>query len=116
LLKKGEIDCVATEPFMGPFINTVLPEAVVKKTVVELELLYGNVFAELAKLLEKGQRVVFILPSIPCTSGKKIAVSENVFSKAGFAVVNPVGTEVFPYSYLAIDSKILRIIYVLAKA
>ena len=115
LLKKREFDCVVTEPYMGPLINTVLPEQIVKKTVTELEALYSKVFFELSKIMERGQRVVFILPSIPATSGKKIAVSEKVFFEQGFSCINPAGEKLLPYNYQQKTSKILRRIFVLEK-
>ncbi len=116
VLKKREFDCVATEPFMGPLVNPVLPEQIVKKTVFELEQLYSAVFSELQKLMEKRQRVVFILPGIPATNSKVIFAGESVFLKNGFACVNPEGESIFPYIYKQENSKITRKIYVLEKA
>jgi tRNA G10 N-methylase Trm11 len=116
ILKKGNFDCVATEPFMGPLIDSVLPETLVRKTISELEALYSSVFGELQKLMFSGQRIAFILPGIPTTNGKTIFVSENVFLKNGFVIINPAGEEIFPYTYKMENSKITRKILVLAKA
>ncbi|GEM_PF-1297379 len=116
VLKRGEFDCVATEPFMGELVFRVLPEAIVKKNIASLEQLYSAVFAELSKIMEKGQRIAFILPSIPATNSKKISASESVFQKAGFACINPSGEKIFPFRYEQKGSRIVRRIYVLEKS
>lgn len=115
ILKRGEFNCVATEPCLGPLINSVLPEQIVKKTISELEQLYFAVFSELQKLMEKKQRVVFILPGIPTTNSKVIFAGESVFQKNGFNCVNPEGESIFPYIYKQENSKITRKILVLEK-
>ena len=107
-------DAVASEPYLGPLLKRNPREYEAKKIISELEELYSAFFRKLAMIVKK-QGIVIILPEIECSNGKKIGLSEKVFSK-NFRIVNPVPEmQIFPYYYMEKESIITRKIYLLEK-
>jgi len=117
-LRTGEFQAVVTEPYLGPYLRKLPSIQQAERTARELEQLYGAVFKELAKLLQSGERVVFILPQVPTIQGRKVKVQESVFSNNGFKIFNTLDKELpnfLPYLYKDSESRIERLIYVLVK-
>ncbi|MBU1120461.1 MAG: RsmD family RNA methyltransferase [archaeon] len=116
LLNKGDFDTVATEPYLGPLMKELPSEEQARRTIKALEEMYEKFFRELRKLMKEGRIVSIIFPVIPSKKGKKFAVSENVFRKNGFEIINPlkeVKRNAVPLVYKDEKNRIERLIYVL---
>jgi len=118
-LKKGDFHAVVTEPFMGPFLKK-LPSAQNAENIArELHALYGAVFRELSRLMQSGQKVVFMMPQFKTIEGRKIKVQESCFLNSGFKKFNPLEKEkqgIVPVLYKDSESRIERLVYVLEKS
>ena len=115
-LQGRKFDGIASEPFLGPYLKKKPREKEAKKIIEDLGKLYFAFFKKLA-LIVKNQRTVIILPEIECSNGKKIPLTEKVFSSY-FKSVNPIkwiDKKAFPFTYMEKESNITRKIYVLEK-
>lgn len=113
ILKKKDFQSVVSEPYLGPYIRGKLSLQESRKIVEGLERMYSEVFRELSKLMEKGQRIAIVLPKI-----RDEKVSEKTFLENGFKkkdVLKEFGMQGIPYLYRDEESKIDRLIYVLEK-
>jgi len=115
-LQGRKFDAIASEPFLGPLIKRAPKEKEVQKTIQELGQLYYSFFKKLS-LIIKDQRIAIIIPSIQCSNGRKIHLTEKVFSEH-FVSVNPIKhikENAFPFNYMEKESRIGRRIYLLEK-
>lgn len=115
-LQGRKFDGIASEPFLGPYLKKKPREKEAKKIIKDLEKLYFAFFKKLFLVVKK-QRIVIILPEIECSDGKKIPLTEKVFS-AYFKTVNPlkgIDENAFPFTYQEKESNITRKIYVLER-
>lgn len=101
------IDCVATEPYLGPFLKKYPSEAEAKRIVQELLPLYQEVLYNLIKITKK--RIVFITPRFRTTAKKEVPINlAPLFEKKGIPFEGP-------FLYSSPTSKILREIWVIKK-
>jgi len=115
-LQGRNFDAIATEPFLGPFLKKKPLEREAQKIIEELGHLYFAFFKKLA-LITKKQRIVIILPSIECSNGKTIHLTEKVFNSQ-FKSINPISfieEKAFPFTYMEKESNITRKIYILER-
>lgn len=59
---KEKVDAVVTEPYLGPFLKKMPPPEEAEETVYELTKLYTTVLKKARNILNRGGRVVFIMP------------------------------------------------------
>lgn len=80
-------DCVATEPYLGPFLKKLPDEREAKKTISLLESLYLAIFRELAKVV-KG-KVAIIIPKFRTRSRKELKINfVKILENTGFKTVS----------------------------
>lgn len=92
----NEIDCVATEPDLGPALRQIPTTPYAKKIIIKLDNLYSIFLNETYKVLRKDGRCVFVTPYLKTRSGQ--IVTMNVDEKAkniGFRRVFPFQRENF---------------------
>jgi tRNA G10 N-methylase Trm11 len=91
-----EIDCVTTEPDLGPALRQIPTNPYAQKIINKLDSLYNFFLQESYKVLKKKGRCVFVTPYFRTRSGK--AVTMNIDNKAkiiGFTRVFPFNKEIF---------------------
>ncbi len=103
-----EVDCVVSEPYLGPFLKKIPTEKQAKDTLNILEPIYSKLIEGLGKTVKK--KVVIIAPRFKTRSKKEYSIInlEKKFRKAGFKFEDP-------FIYTASKSKMLREIWVLSK-
>lgn len=108
-----EVDGVATEPYLGPYLKKLPTLEEANKTINELSALYTRTLREIKKIL-KGGKVVMIIPRFITDKNVRIVMDFNrVLQKTGFKVYNPLPKVVrLPILYLG-GNKILREIWIL---
>jgi len=107
------VDCVASEPYLGPYLKKRPKEAEARKIVEELDGLYGRFFKNLRKVLTKGGKVCMIFPVIVDNNGKNHRLRLNeIFNRSGFKISKLEDIK-FPISYNERNNIIFREIYVL---
>jgi tRNA G10 N-methylase Trm11 len=108
-----KINCVASEPYLGPYFKTYPKKGEVIKVVKELNGLYMSFFANLKKVLEKNGRVVMIMPVFRASNKKTYRLDlDKIFRKAGFKIASLDEIQ-FPLKYEEKRSIVGREIYVL---
>jgi tRNA G10 N-methylase Trm11 len=99
-----QVDCVATEPDLGPALRQVPTTSYATRIVGKLEPLYRGLLEEAYKVLRRDGRLVLVSPYIKTRSGKPVTMGieekaveigfEQVFPfKRGFFVEDTVATE-----------------------
>ncbi len=105
------VDCVASEPYMGPFFKSYPKKEEVFKVVKELNILYEEFFINLKKIV-KG-RVAIEIPIFKASNRKKYRLNtESFLEKSGFRMAKLDDVEL-PILYKDKKSIIEREIYVL---
>jgi len=90
------VDCVATEPDLGPALRHVPTVSYASGIVDELKPLYFDFLEESYKVLKRGGRLVFVAPYIRTRSGEFITL--NIEERArclGFKTVSPFKKDFF---------------------
>lgn len=101
------VDCVATEPYLGPFLKKYPSEAEAKRIALELFLLYQETLNNVLKCTKK--RIVFITPRFRTTAKREIPVNLAPYlEKKGLAFEGP-------FLYASPTSRILREIWIVKK-
>jgi tRNA G10 N-methylase Trm11 len=91
-----EVDCIATEPDLGPALRHVPTTPYATKIIDKLEPLYYSFLEEAYRILKKNGRLVLVTPYIRTRSGKPVTMP--VGEKAvgiGFRRVYPFQKKVF---------------------
>ena len=91
-----QIDCIATEPDLGPALRQVPTKSYAMRIVEKLEPLYHGLLEEAHNVLKRGGRLVVVSPFIKTRSGKPITM--RIAKKAkeiGFESVCPFKREFF---------------------
>jgi len=102
------VDNVATEPYLGPFLNRFPNNEEAKKIIKLLEGLYSPLFKELYKVV-KG-KVAIIIPWFRSTTGREFRLDfKTIFNEAGFVAISG-----YPFNYEE-GSMIKREIWVLKR-
>jgi tRNA G10 N-methylase Trm11 len=85
-----QVDCVATEPDLGPALRQVPTTSYAVRIAEKLEPLYYGLLEEAYKVLKSGGRLVLVSPYIKTRSGKPVAMGiEGKAVEIGFERVYP---------------------------
>ncbi len=112
---KGEIDGIATEPYLGPLIKNQLSFEEAQVRMKDLEKLYRKFFQEAVRVLKKGGFLVVVLPYFKTRKGEIFLPVEDILPR-GLRAYDPLQGIIeksFPLRYE--ERKIGRMIYVLRK-
>jgi len=91
-----QVDCVVTEPDLGPAMRQVPTTSYAMRIVEKLEPLYDVLLEEAYKVLKKGGCLVFVSPFIKTRSGKPVTLRvEEKAVEIGFERVYPFKKELF---------------------
>ncbi len=91
-----QVDCIATEPDLGPALRQVPTRSYAIRIVEKLEPLFCGFLEEAYKVLKKGGRLVVISPFIKTRSGKPITMEiEKKAMEIGFESVCPFKRKIF---------------------
>ena len=111
--KENSLDCVASEPYLGPYFKSYPKKEEVVKVVKELNKLYEPFFINLKKILKKNGKVAIVMPILKASNRQKYELNVNSFlKKAGFKMAK-IGDVKLPIKYKEKKSIIEREIYVL---
>jgi tRNA G10 N-methylase Trm11 len=69
-----EVDCIATEPDLGPALRHVSTASYAAKIIGKLEPLYYSFLEEAYRLLKRGGRLVIVSPYVKTRSGKPVTM------------------------------------------
>jgi tRNA G10 N-methylase Trm11 len=97
-----QVDCVATEPDLGPALRHVPTALYAVKIIEKLEPLYFGFVEEAFKVLRKNGKLVLVTPYIQTRSGKPVTmpIGEKAAS-VGFKTVFPFKKEIFAEGIMA---------------
>jgi len=91
-----EVDCIATEPDLGPALRHVSTTPYATKIVDKLEPLYYSFMDEAYKILKRDGRLVLVTPYVKTRSGKPVTMRiEEKAVNVGFKRVHPFQKEIF---------------------
>jgi tRNA G10 N-methylase Trm11 len=68
------VDCIATEPDLGPALRQVPTVPYATKIVAKLEPLYYSFLKEAYRILKKGGRLVLVAPYMRVRSGRPVTM------------------------------------------
>lgn len=91
-----EVDCIATEPDLGPALRQVPTSPYAEKIINKLEPMYYSFLKEAFKVLKKGGRLVLVAPYLRTRSRGPVTmpVAEKA-TKIGFKKVYPFQEKIF---------------------
>jgi tRNA G10 N-methylase Trm11 len=90
------VDCIVTEPDLGPALRQVPTVPYAEKLIAKLEPLFYGFIREACNVLRKDGRLVLVTPFIRTRSGQMVTMNiEEKAKQAGFTLVQPFGAEVF---------------------
>jgi len=111
--KENSFDCVASEPYLGPYFKSYPRKEEVVEVVKELNELYEPFFINLKKMLKKNGKLAIVMPIFKASNRQKYKLEINsFFKKSGFKIAR-VDDIKFPIVYKDKKSIIEREIYVL---
>jgi tRNA G10 N-methylase Trm11 len=91
-----EVDCVVTEPDLGPALRHVPTTPYAVKIIEKLEPLYCSLVEEAYKVLRRGGRLVLVTPYIQTRSDQPVTMGiEEKAASVGFMKVFPFQKEMF---------------------
>ncbi len=91
-----EVDCLATEPDLGPALRQLPTAPYAAKNVIKLEPLYNCFLEEAYRALKKEGRLVLVAPYIRTRSGRPaIMPVEKKAMNIGLKKVDPFQEQVF---------------------
>jgi tRNA G10 N-methylase Trm11 len=91
-----QVDCVATEPDLGPALRQMPTTSYAVRIAEKLEPLYYSLLEESYKVLKRGGRLVMVSPWIKTRSGKPVTIRiEEKAVELGFERVYPFKREFF---------------------
>ena len=109
-------DCIATEPYLGPFIKKLPTEVEARETAKELSILYDSFLREASKLLKRGSKMSIVVPTFKTKNAKLIRIGfQTLIKRHGFGIFQPLKNNLVPIDYALKNSKIRRKIYILEK-
>jgi tRNA G10 N-methylase Trm11 len=90
------VDCVVTEPDLGPALRQVPTGPYALKIIQKLEPLYFTFVEEAHRVLQKGGRLVLVTPYIITRSGQSVTmpIGEKL-ENLGFRRIQPFSKEMF---------------------
>ena len=91
-----EIDCIVTEPDLGPALRHVPTQQYAIKIIERLEPLYSSFMKEAYKIAKNEGRLVIVTPYIKTRSKKIVTMPiREIGARVGFEIVEPFQTENF---------------------
>jgi tRNA G10 N-methylase Trm11 len=91
-----QVDCVATEPDLGPALRQMPTTSYAVRIAEKLEPLYYSLLEEAYKVLKSGGRLVLVSPYIKTRSGNPVTMRiEEKAAELGFERVYPFKREFF---------------------
>jgi tRNA G10 N-methylase Trm11 len=91
-----KVDCIATEPDLGPALRHIPTEHYAERIVESLKPLYNNFLAEAYMALKNEGTLVFVTPYIKTRSGKFISLRiEEKAIATGFKIIRPFESRFF---------------------
>jgi len=91
-----QVDCIATEPDLGPALRQVPTTSYAVRIAEKLEPLYAGLLGEAYKVLKSGGRLVLVSPYIKTRSGKPVTMGiEGKAVEIGFERLYPFKRELF---------------------
>lgn len=92
-----EVDCIATEPDLGPALRHIATTPYATKIVDRLKPLYNDFLEEAYRTLKKEGRLVLVTPYVKTRSGKPVIMDvEEKAVAVGFKRVYPFHGEILP--------------------
>ena len=90
------VDCIVTEPDLGPALRQVPTGPYALKIIQRLEPLYFTLIEEAYRVLKKGGRLVLVTPYIVTRTGQSVTmpIGEKL-EKLGFCRVQPFSKDLF---------------------
>jgi tRNA G10 N-methylase Trm11 len=99
-----QVDCIATEPDLGPALRQVPTTSYAQRITEKLEPLYYDLLEEAYKVLKKKGRLVVVAPYIKTRSGKPVTMKiEKKAVEIGFEKVCPFKKERFATSAMVTE-------------
>ncbi|MBT4334535.1 methyltransferase domain-containing protein [archaeon] len=115
-IESNSIDAVATEPYMGPYLENMITHNAALITSKKLEKMYFSVLSAISKVLKRNAKVVIIVPNFRTKKDGRVTFNFNaLLDKLNFEIINLDKSVKFPLVYADSDSKIERQIYVISK-
>jgi tRNA G10 N-methylase Trm11 len=91
-----QVDCIATEPDLGPALRQVPTTSYAMRIMEKLEPLYRGLLEEVYKVLKSDGRLVLVSPYIKVRSGKPVTMGiEKKAAEIGFEQMHPFKREIF---------------------
>ncbi len=107
----SSIDCIATEPDLGPALKDTPTPSYAQKIIDKLTPLYFGFLKEAYDTLRRDGRLVLVTPYLRTRSGKPITMHvEGRAEEVGFKMVSPFGNEAIfeTYDRVKDDMRITR--------
>ena len=102
-----QVDCVATEPDLGPALRQVPTTLYAVRIAEKLEPLYYGLLEEAYKVLKSGGRLVLVSPYIKTRSGTPVTMRlEKKAVEIGFEQVYPFKKEFFAGDVVAPENRL----------
>jgi len=116
LSKIKNIDCIVTEPELGPYLRKIPREKEARQTASKLSKIYTIFLKEASKILKKGSKAVIIVPVFKTRENKTIRIGfESMLKSNDFQIYTPLKSIKIPVEYTLKRGKIRRKIYILEK-
>jgi tRNA G10 N-methylase Trm11 len=97
---KGQVDCIATEPDLGPALRQIPTFPYATKIADRLRPLYREFVKSAYASLKDGGRLALVTPLIRTRTGQFVALNiQQAAESAGFRIVNPFDAEFFDQKY-----------------
>ena len=111
----SKVDCVATEPYFGPFFLKIPKYEEVIKIIDEIEKIYYCLLLKLKKILPKNKLIVFPVPVYKTNKGRITMDFENIVKDLGFEIYSPLDSVKMPEKYSIKGNLVEKLIYILKK-
>jgi tRNA G10 N-methylase Trm11 len=98
------VDCIVTEPDLGPALRQVPTGPYALKIIQKLENLYFSFVEEAHRVLKKEGKLVFVTPYIITRSGQSVTmpISEKL-ENSGFRRIQPFSKEMFSEGAIGLE-------------
>jgi tRNA G10 N-methylase Trm11 len=101
------VDCIVTEPDLGPALRQVPTGPYALKIIQKLEPLYFGFVEEAYRVLKRNGRLVLVTPYINTRSGQSVTMSiGEKLGNCGFKRVQPLTKEMFSENAMGVEGLI----------
>lgn len=109
-------NCIATEPYLGPFLKKLPTEPEAREIVKDVSRIYDNFLRNASRILKQGSKVAIIVPSYKTRDGKSIKIGfQTMLKNHRFKIYQPLKNTMVPLDYILKRGKVQRKIYILEK-